>query len=70
VAFGYATTGRHYGRGVWRAVVSREADELILVVSYHVRPSRWFVWCGLPVYRRYQLAAFRAGAENLHALAT
>lgn len=69
VAFGYATTGRHYGRGVWRAVVSREGDELILVVSYHVRPSRWFVWCGLPVYRRYQLAAFRAGAENLRRLA-
>lgn len=68
-ALGYATTQRHYGRGVWRAVVAREGDEMILVVSYHVRPSRWFVWCGLPVYRRFQLAAFRAGAERLRGLA-
>jgi len=69
VALGYATTRRHYGRGIWRAEVTRERDELILTVSYHVRPSRWFVWCGLPVYRRFQLAAFRAGADNLRRLA-
>jgi hypothetical protein len=69
VALGYATTRRHYGRGVWRAEVKREGEELVLTVSYHVRPSRWFVWCGLPVYRRFQLAAFRAGADNLRRLA-
>ncbi len=62
---GYVTTRRHYGRGVWRAEVAREGDQLLLTVSYHVRPSRWFVWCGLPVYRRFQLAAFRAGADQL-----
>jgi uncharacterized protein (UPF0548 family) len=66
---GYVTTRRHYGRGVWRAEVAREGDQLMLTVSYHVRPSRWFVWCGLPVYRRFQLAAFRAGADNLRRLA-
>jgi len=66
---GYVTTRRHYGRGVWRAEVAREGNELMLTVSYHVRPSRWFVWCGLPVYRRFQLAAFRAGADNLRRLA-
>jgi hypothetical protein len=49
--------------------VKREGEELVLTVSYHVRPSRWFVWCGLPVYRRFQLAAFRAGADNLRRLA-
>jgi hypothetical protein len=65
VALGYVTTRRHYGRGSWRADVSREGEQLILTVACHVRPSRWFVWCGLPVYRRFQLAAFRAGAENL-----
>ncbi len=69
VALGYVTTRRHYGRGVWRAEVSREGGSLVLTVSYHVRPSRWFVWCGLPVYRRFQLAAFRAGAANLRRLA-
>jgi hypothetical protein len=68
-ALGYVTTRRHYGRGVWRAEVRREGAALVLTVSYHVRPSRWFVWCGLPVYRRFQLAAFRAGAENLRRLA-
>ena len=66
---GYVTTRRHYGRGVWRAEVAREGDQLMLTVSYHVRPSRWFVWCGLPVYRRFQLAAFRAGAGQLRRLA-
>jgi hypothetical protein len=69
VALGYVTTRRHYGRGVWRAEVKREGETLVLTVSYHVRPSRWFVWCGLPVYRRFQLAAFRAGSENLRKLA-
>jgi hypothetical protein len=69
VALGYATTRRHYGRGVWRAEVTRAGEQLLLTVSYHVRPSRWFVWCGLPVYRRFQLAAFRAGAAHLRRLA-
>jgi hypothetical protein len=69
VALGYVTTRRHYGRGIWRAEVRREGETLLLTVSYHVRPSRWFVWCGLPVYRRFQLAAFRAGADNLRRLA-
>jgi hypothetical protein len=67
---GYVTTRRHYGRGVWRAEVAREGDQLLLTVAYHVRPSRWFVWCGLPVYRRFQLVAFRAGADNLRRLAS
>jgi len=69
VTLGYVTTRRHYGRGIWRAEVRREGESLVLAVSYHVRPSRWFVWCGLPVYRRFQLAAFRAGADNLRRLA-
>ncbi len=69
VALGYVTTRRHYGRGSWRADVKRDGEQLVLTVSCHVRPSRWFVWCGLPVYRRFQLAAFRAGAENLRKVA-
>ena len=69
VELGYVTTRRHYGRGIWRAEVKRDGESLVLTVSYHVRPSCWFVWCGLPVYRRFQLAAFRAGADNLRRLA-
>jgi uncharacterized protein (UPF0548 family) len=63
--FGYRTTRRHYGRGEWIAEVRRSGDRLELAVDCHVRPTRWFVWLGLPLYRRFQLAAFRAGAETL-----
>lgn len=65
---GYRTTTFHYGRGQWLAEVSRQEDRLVLEVRAHVRPSRWFVWLGLPVYRRFQLGAFRAGCANLQAL--
>jgi hypothetical protein len=62
---GYRTTQRHYGKGEWVAELRREGDRIMLRVNCHVRPSRWFVWLGLPIYRRFQLAAFRAGADNL-----
>ena len=68
VRLGYRTTTFHYGRGQWLAEVSRQEDRLVLEVRAHVRPSRWFVWLGLPVYRRFQLGAFRAGCANLQAL--
>lgn len=68
--FGYRTTLRHYGRGEWVAEVRRAGDRLQLAVDCHVRPSRWFVWLGLPLYRRFQLAAFRAGAESLRRAAS
>lgn len=68
--FGYRTTTRHYGRGEWVATIRRAGDRLELAVDCHVRPSRWFVWLGLPLYRRFQLAAFRAGAESLRRAAS
>ncbi len=68
VRFGYVTTERHYGRGHWLAEISRSGDRAILSVTCHIRPARWYVWLGLPVYRRFQLAAFRAGLANLRAL--
>lgn len=68
--FGYRTTLRHYGRGEWVAEVRRAGDRLELAVDCHIRPSRWFVWLGLPLYRRFQLAAFRAGAESLRRAAS
>lgn len=64
-AIAYRTTLRHYGRGEWRAELAREGDRLALRVDCHVRPSRWFIWLGLPLYRRFQLGAFRAGAARL-----
>jgi hypothetical protein len=68
VRLGYVTTLRHYGRGHWLGEVRREGDQLVLAVNCHVRPSRWYVRLGQPVYRRFQLAAFRAGLANLQAL--
>ena len=65
---GYVTTRRHYGRGHWSAEVRREGDQLVLAVDCHVRPSRWYVRLGQPVYRRFQLAAFHAGVANLRSL--
>ena len=62
---GYQTTTFHYGRGQWLAEVRREGEWLVLSVRAHVRPSRWWVWLGLPVYRRFQLAAFHAGCARL-----
>jgi hypothetical protein len=69
VRLGYRTTRRHYGRGEWLAEARREGDRMVLQVRCHIRPSRWFVWFGLPVYRRFQLAAFRAGLSHLRRLA-
>lgn len=66
---GYRTTRRHYGRGEWVAEVRREGDRIVLSVDCHLRPSRWFVWLGLPLYRHFQLGAFRAGLGNLRQLA-
>jgi uncharacterized protein (UPF0548 family) len=65
---GYVTTRRHYGRGHWSAEVRREGDQLVLAVDCHVRPSRWYVRLGQPIYRRFQLAAFHAGVANLRSL--
>ena len=67
VAFGYATTTAHYGEGRWRADVVREGDRLELYVYSHIRPSRWYVWLGLPVYRYFQSRAFHRGADALQA---
>lgn len=69
VQLGYTTTRRHYGEGEWLATVSRDKGQMLLEVQCHIRPSRWFVWCGLPLYRHFQLQAFRAGFENLRGLA-
>ena len=65
VRFGYATTADHYGMGRWRADVLRVGDRLELQVYSHIRPGRWYVWLGLPVYRYFQSRAFHRGADTL-----
>lgn len=65
VILGYITTRKHYGRGEWVAEVGREGDRMILSVRCHIRPTRWFVWLGLPLYRYFQLRAFHSGFANL-----
>ncbi len=65
VKLGYVTTRKHYGSGEWIAEVGREGDQMILSVRCHIRPTRWFVWLGLPFYRYFQLRAFHAGFTNL-----
>jgi uncharacterized protein (UPF0548 family) len=65
VKLGYVTTRKHYGQGAWVAEVKREEDQMILEVRCHIRPSRWFVWLGLPLYRYFQLQAFQAGYTQL-----
>jgi len=69
VRLGYTTTRDHYGRGEWVAEVCRQDDRMVLEVRCHIRPSRWFVWCGLPLYRHFQLQAFHSGYANLLRLA-
>ena len=69
VRLGYTTTARHYGQGEWVATVSERDGKMHLEVQCHIRPSRWFVWCGLPLYRYFQLGAFHAGYGNLLRLA-
>jgi len=68
VELGYTTTRKHYGRGEWVAEVRREGGKMILEVRCHIRPTRWFVWCGLPLYRYFQLQAFHSGFNHLLSL--
>lgn len=70
VRLGYRTTSRHYGRGEWVAHVRRDGERIVLQVDCRIRPSRWFVWLGLPLYRRFQLGAFHAGLGNLRRVAS
>lgn len=68
VSFGYSTTAQHYGRGQWEVRLKREDGWLKLEVESHLRPSRWFLWPGLPVYRRLQQRAVHAGIARLRQL--
>lgn len=65
VVFAYATTTAHYGRGRWEGRLVRVGEQLVLRVYSHIRPSRWYVWLGLPLYRYFQTRAFHRGADTL-----
>jgi hypothetical protein len=68
VSFGYSTTAAHYGRGQWELRLKREDGWLKLELESHLRPSRWFLWPGLLVYRRLQQRAVRSGIAGLRQL--
>lgn len=64
VSFGYRTTTAHYGKGAWRATVTR-GERLTLRIQSRMTPTHPFAVLGLPIYRWFQRRAHRLGAENL-----
>ncbi len=67
VTFGYSTTTDHYGCGQWQVRLVRDGDTLVMEMESHLRPVRWFLWPGIPVYRRVQQAAVASAAAGLRA---
>jgi len=62
--FGYVTTTRHLGRGIWRAEARRSEGRLSLRVWSTAGPGSPLFWLGLPVARWLQLRARRRGIER------
>ncbi len=62
---GYVTTTKHHGRGIWTATLTREEDELELLVESIASPNSILFWLGLPYARLTQLRARRRGIEHL-----
>jgi hypothetical protein len=63
---GYVTTQFHHGRGEWRALLTRNAEEnqsSELIIRGLVRPRSWLFWTFLPVARHMQKRARRLGIE-------
>ncbi|MBS1722961.1 MAG: DUF1990 family protein [Armatimonadetes bacterium] len=61
---GYVTTDQHFGRGIWRAVLSRKDGRLTLDVKSTASPGSFWFWVGLPVARYLQLRARRRAIED------
>jgi hypothetical protein len=62
--FGYITTTRHLGRGIWRVEARRVEGRLILRVWSTAGPGSPLFWLGLPYARWLQLRARRRGIER------
>jgi hypothetical protein len=61
---GYVTTNRHFGRGIWRAILTRRGDRLFLKIKSTAGPGSWQFWLGLPFARYLQLRARRRAIED------
>lgn len=66
---GYVTTERHFGRGIWRAVLERAEGEVELSVEGTAGPASLWFWLGLPVARMLQRRAWRRAIEEFVQLA-
>lgn len=62
--FGYVTTTRHLGRGIWRVEAKWVEGRLSLRVWSTAGPGSPLFWLGLPVARWLQLRARRKGIEK------
>ncbi|HWA83146.1 MAG TPA: DUF1990 family protein [Fimbriimonadaceae bacterium] len=65
---GYATTERHFGRGIWQARLTRLDGRLELIVTSTSGPYSWLFWLGLPIARYLQLRAWRRAFEEFKTL--
>jgi hypothetical protein len=61
---GYATTTRHFARGVWQASLSRSEGRLSLRIEATVTPASFLYWLGLPWARHIQFRAWRRAVEE------
>lgn len=65
---GYVTTAKHHGRGIWKAVLSRDNNMLSMTITSTTCPNSWLFWMGLPLARYLQLRARRRAIEGFQQL--
>lgn len=63
-SFGYLTTRKHFGRGIWTATLRRTDGQLVLTVDGLSGPQSWLFWLGLPIARALQKRAWRRAVEE------
>ncbi len=62
--FGYVTTKKHHGRGIWQARLETTNSRLNLRVWSTSMPNSIWFWLGLPIARCLQLRARRRAIEE------
>ncbi|HTQ12138.1 MAG TPA: DUF1990 family protein [Fimbriimonadaceae bacterium] len=62
--YGYLTTKRHFGRGIWQARLERSDGRLKLIVESVSGPRSWQFWATLPLARYLQRRAWRRAVEE------
>jgi len=67
-SIGYVTTKHHFGRGIWRATLTRPEGRLSLTVRSTAGPGSFWFWIGLPIGRALMLRARRRAVEAFRSL--